>query len=213
MSNKKTKHKQYVNNNNTVESIGTGVVQSLANDFVKAGMSDWWKQVLGTGEFGSNGHQEGDLAEGQELNLSTHNKQPHAERRVSADVAPAIDYRREILDGEKRVVQKENYQIQSQVEQIVIELKRIAASSRELQITFKEVVAEQRVTKPGKYHVNFFEWVLSTIRTARMKIEDSGAWLSVMKSKKGQKQYWNMFKKHGTTFGLSNERVVATQTG
>jgi hypothetical protein len=82
-----------------------------------------------------------------------------------------------------------------------------------LQIEFKEVAIEQRIVNPGKYHTSFFEWVLSAIRIARMKVEDSGAWLSASKGKKAKKDYWQMFKKHGTTFGLSNERVVATQTG
>ena len=99
---------------------------------------------------------------------------------------------------------------------IIIELKRLAASSQELEIEFKDVVMTQNVVKPGKYHQGFFEWVLIVIRNARVRVEDAGAWLSVMHGKKGKKQqqnYWQMFKKHGTTFGLSNERVVATQTG
>jgi hypothetical protein len=55
--------------------------------------------------------------------------------------------------------------------------------------------------------------MLTVIRGARMKVEDSGAWLSTMQGKKGKKNYWAMFKKHGTSFGMSNERQVATQTG
>src|SRR3989344_5698474 len=73
--------------------------------------------------------------------------------------------------------------------------------------------SEQQIVNPGKYHVSFFEWVLLLVRQARMKVEDSSAWLGAFKSKKAKKQYWSMFKKHGTTFGLSNERVVSTQTG
>jgi hypothetical protein len=46
-----------------------------------------------------------------------------------------------------------------------------------------------------------------------MTVEDSGAWLSAMSGKKGKKTYWSEFKKHGTSFGMSNERSVATQTG
>ncbi|HLD02068.1 MAG TPA: DUF5660 family protein, partial [Patescibacteria group bacterium] len=60
---------------------------------------------------------------------------------------------------------------------------------------------------------NFFEWMLSVIRIARMKVEDSGAWMAALSSKKKGKGYWQMFKKHGTTFGMSHERNVSTQTG
>ena len=61
--------------------------------------------------------------------------------------------------------------------------------------------------------MNFFEWMLAVIRAAREKVEDSNAWLGTVKGKGAQRNYWNMFKKHGTTFGLSGERAVATQVG
>ncbi len=86
--------------------------------------------------------------------------------------------------------------------------------SQELEITYKDMAIEQRIVKPGKYHLNFFQFVLSMVRSARMKIEESSAWLSVAKGKNGKKQnYWQMFKKHGTTFGMSSERAIATQAG
>jgi hypothetical protein len=47
-----------------------------------------------------------------------------------------------------------------------------------------------------------------------MKIEDGRAWLETFaKRKKKKLGYWKMYKKHGTTFGLSHERTIATQTG
>ena len=98
----------------------------------------------------------------------------------------------------------------------IADARILAASSKELEIQFKDVVVEQRIVKPGKYHQSFFEWMLIIVKTARMRVEDAGTWLSVMHGKKNKRHsqnYWQMFKKHGTTFGLSNERVVATQTG
>ena len=78
---------------------------------------------------------------------------------------------------------------------------------------FKEVTMETVPAKPGVYHVNFFEWLFSLIKGIREKIEDSCVWLRAFQSKKSKRGYWAMFKKHGTSFGLSSERVVATQTG
>jgi hypothetical protein len=66
----------------------------------------------------------------------------------------------------------------------------------------------------GKYHQNFFEWVLIQIQQARVRVEDSSSWLGAVNKKgQGQKGYGGMFKKHGTNFGMSNQRSVATQTG
>ena len=72
---------------------------------------------------------------------------------------------------------------------------------------------EQTTENTGTYHQNFFEWMLHMIRQAKEKVEDSEAWLNVSKGKGSKKGYWNMFKKHGTSFALSSEQSVATQVG
>lgn len=187
-------------------SIGNGTMQSLATDLVSEGVSDIWKQFLGGGtEKDKKQKTAGDLQEGQDLDLTKH------ENREAG-----IDYKREILYGSEKIASQEYQALSQQIESIVMELKRLTASSQALQIEFKDVVVTQNIIKPGKYHQNFFTWVLIVIQNARMRVEDAGAWLTAMKGKKGKKQqqnYWKMFQKHGTTFGLSNERVVATQTG
>lgn len=193
-------------------SIGDGTMQSLATDLVSEGVSDLWKQFLGGGsEKNKKQKTEGDLTEGQDLDLT------HAKKEKKQDNREAgIDYKREIIHGSERIRSQEYQMLAQQIEMIVVELKKLAAASKELEIEFKDVVVTQNVVNPGKYHQNFFEWVLIVIRSARMRVEDAGAWLMEMKGKKGKKQsqnYWERFKKEGTTFGLSNERVVATQTG
>ncbi len=203
---------QYVDENpvEAIRSIGGGAVKSFATDVVREGAGDFWKQLLGDYE----GHKKpstGDLHEGQDLVL---NKQQETEKHH--DLEPGIDYRREILHGSERTASRESHAVRQQIEMIIVELKRLASSSKELEIQFKDIIVEQRIEKPGKYHQSFFEWMLIVIQSARMRIEDAGAWLQAMHSKKGKKHsqnYWQMFKKHGTTFGLSNERVIATQTG
>ncbi|OGH19488.1 MAG: hypothetical protein A3F31_03535 [Candidatus Levybacteria bacterium RIFCSPHIGHO2_12_FULL_38_12] len=210
---KKTKHKQYVDTNpiEAVRDIGTGIVKST-KDQGKSAFSDLWAQLLGASK---ESHQEsGELAEGQELDLSALSRQKQQEKETkSVDIAPGIDYRREILQGEQRISAENTHTLETQIRQIIVELKRLANSSQILEAEFREITVEQRIEKPGKYHITFFEWMLAMVKAARIKVEDSGAWLSQFESKKKQKQYWQMFKKHGTTFGLSNERVVATQTG
>ncbi len=203
--------KNYVNQNpfESVKDIGKGVAQSVVNDVGKDSVTALWDQLLGTRNYEQG--TSGELMEGQEIDLRNHGKKHKTEQIEAGEIA--INYRREILHGENRTTRENQKEMDVKIQEIIIELKRLAASSQELQVQFKEVTAEQRITKPGKYHVSFFEWVPSVVRSARLKVEDSGAWLAMFKSKKAQKQYWNMFKKHGTTFGLSNERVVATQTG
>lgn len=210
MADKKPKKqtKQYVDPNpiEAIRDIGSGVAQST-QDLAKGMVTDWWEQMLGTGAYSEKSKEKkgGDLQEGQEINLAENKKQTFVE--------PALNYRREILGGEKKIQQESTRVIEMQIREIIVELKKLTSSSKELQVQFKQATVEQLPVNPGKYHINFFEWLLITIKTARMRVEESANWLSMFSSKKKKRQYWSMFKKHGTTFGLSNERVVATQTG
>jgi uncharacterized protein DUF5660 len=134
-----------------------------------------------------------------------------AERTPKAEAA--MHYHQEIATTGERASRAETQQMQHTVEQIKVELSRLVATSQVLKMEFAEVSVEQTTHNVGQYHLNFFEWMLAVIRSAREKVEDSGAWLSTVKGKGTKRGYWGMFKKHGTTFGLSGERAVATQTG
>lgn len=215
-------HTKQLIDKNPIESllgIGGGVVKSMASDVAKGMGSDFWKQVVSVGNEKQKMPEDGgDLVEGQELTLANFaNEQTEMEKKAK-DLGTeagelAVEYKKEILHGALRKERKTTQGIEIKIQEIVAELKRLTTTSKELQIEFKEVAIQQRVINPGKYHVNFFEWVLSIVRHARIKVEDSKAWLAAFQSKKNKREYWTMFKKHGTTFGLSNERIVATQTG
>ncbi len=211
--------KQYINNN-TIESVSLSraVVQSLSKDVVQRGTNDFKEQLFGVtlDEHYRRQKITGDLAEGEEWILKQSIKNdvvPQENNKPKLDIEPGIDYFKEVQSGEKRIIQEDTKQLSRRVEEVLVELQRLISASEELKLEFREVSIEQRIVSPGKYHLNFFEWILSVIRLARLKIEDSGSWLSAFQSKKSKRQYWAMFRKHGTTFGLSNERVVATQTG
>lgn len=197
----KTKVKQFVNDSpiEALRGIGQGVLGSLGSDLGLGMIQGGKDQIVGYKE--EEEEQSGELTEGQEIDL----RKP--------DIDPGIDYRREVLHAEKKIASENQQIITVKIEEIIAELKRLTKSSKVLEVQFRQVTIEQRIINPGKYHVSFFEWVLAIVKSARIRVEDSGSWLALFKSKKAQRQYWNMFKKHGTTFGLSNERVVATQTG
>lgn len=187
------------------------IAKGTSNE-VKAGIHDAWKQLLG-GKEKSKGHaKKGDMKPGEAVNLKQKGHEK-TEGKSKPHIEAGIDYRREIIHETEISERRNNRELETKLQEIVIELKRLASSSKVLQAEFREVTVEQRITKPGKYHVNFFEWVLTVVRSARMRVEDSGAWLSTMKNKKQSKGYWEQFKKKGTSFALSNERNVATQVG
>lgn len=194
-----------------IRDIGASVVESAKNDLARGLVTDLWDQMLGTeiGKENTTRQTSGDLKEGQEITLK---KRPKKEDK-NPQVEAGWDYTGEILHAEKRISQTENRELSARVSEIMIELRKLTSSSKELEAVFREITVEQKPVNPGKYHLNFFEWMLSTIKSARMKIEDSKNWASLFASKKGKKEYWSLFKKHGTSFGLSGERTAATQTG
>lgn len=210
MQNKTSKSKQkYADNSiETLRDMGREVLSDLTVNSAGA----MWEQV--SGSYSEEVATKGDLTEGQELDLSGGQKSNSENKNKFAHIEAGIDYRREILQGSERIIKAQNQEYSAQIQEIIGELKRLVSSSKELENQFKDVtMVNVTAVKAGKYQMNFFKWVLVTVRQARIKVEDSGAWLAMFKKKKGQKQYWAMFKKHGTSFAMSNERMLATQTG
>lgn len=210
---KKSKHQVKNFDQNPVEAfrdLGGAVARSFVKDLGKDIVGDLWDQLLGgqKSEKNQSSKQAGDLSEGQEIDF----KQMAYEKQLR-QVEPGIDYAREIIHAEKRASEKGQHEVKMQIQEILVEIKKLTKTTKELEIEFREVAIVEVPVNPGKYHLNFFEWILSTIANARKRVEDATSWLSVFKSKKDKRQYWSLFKKHGTSFGLSGERIVATQVG
>lgn len=152
---------------------------------------------------------EGELKEGEAVSLNSKQEKPAS--RAEA----AIDYHREIVHSEAIKMNREGQVLSQQLEEIRVELVKIRQASKEMEATFKDVTTETmtRTVKPGKYHVNFFEWMLSTLQSARVRIESGNSWLSALSGKRAAKDYWSLSKTHGTSFSMSGERAVAQQVG
>lgn len=92
--------------------------------------------------------------------------------------------------------------------ELIAIIKTIKQVDFEVQKTVMEIPA-----RPGIYHIRFLERIRRVLKLIREKLEDSRTWLKLSVSKRKQRGYWSMYKKKGTSFGLSGERVVSTQTG
>lgn len=151
------------------------------------------------------GIQSAELKEGQEVDLKKSEKPQVAEAHM--------EYFREVKNADVISENREGHQINQQIEKLRIELKKLTSASKLVERAVKDAAAEQAPVKAGKYHLRFFEFVISVVKDATRKLEDAASFGALFTSKKRQRQYWNMYKKHGTTFGLSGERTTATQTG
>jgi hypothetical protein len=187
--------------------ITTGVVNSVKNDLLENSISSAWKQLLLTNEKvgQKTAAMSGDLQEGEEINFSK------TEKLVSVEAA--IDYKSEVLHFEKKTTQIKEGQLNQRVEQIMLELKQLSKSMQQLETQVKDVDMGMLPQIVGKYHENFFEFILSSLRNARIKIEDSTNWLSAVGKKSSKKGFAANAKQHGTSYTLSADRAVSQQVG
>lgn len=191
------KKKPAYTNNSILESLrdlGSGVGKSVAKDVVGAVASDALTSLFGrpTG---------GDLRPQQPVEVASRERQPYPFPMRKPEVYQPI-----------RPVIHEEVGVKEKLEAVRIELKTLAASIKKFNSQIERAI-EDIPARPGIYHVNFLERLRGIIMTLRQNIEDSGAWLALWTGRKKKKQYWGMYKKHGTSFGLSSERNVATQAG
>lgn len=216
---------QQIARNNLVETLGNQA-SDFGKDFkkqVKQNVSvtphDALNQLAGIDSFASSEtpKHSGELKAGQELSLPKKAAQTehaqlemkHSERK--AHVRAGIDYFAEVTRSSERSNNRENQELRYQINQIMEELMRIyKASNMVVQAEYAGVVMTAAPTTPGKYHINYFSWVLSILQETRRKVEDAGAWLAVSKKKNG---FQAKAAKHGTKYTQSSERQAVTQTG
>ena len=151
---------------------------------------------------------EQELKEGDEISV---NKK--AEVKTKAPSAEHQAYFREIITAPQRTENEDRQQLSAQIEEIRIEIRKLKDASTEMEVVFHEVSTQKTPEKPGKYHLNFYEWVFITIRNAREKMEEVNTLGSMVSNRRKEKQYLAMSKKHGTSFSLNNERAIARQAG
>jgi hypothetical protein len=214
----------YTRINNPVESgrHAQGFSSAFTNeirDNAKALPNDFFSQLLGTGNYErsqTETSQNGaDMAPGQEFNL------PKATKRVELQqqerkpaIAAGNNYHAEIARSSEISSRRESQELKMQIQEITEELKRLLNSSdKVMQMVYADISVASTPTVVGKYHTNFFAFLLLVIQQARQKVEDSGAWLSVAKSKGGKKSYHAQSKKGGTSFTQSMDRSAVTSTG
>lgn len=207
----KKEPKQYIDENPLEALMGMGgdVIKSIKKDVGHDSVFDAWDQFLGVDKSHDDNHSQREMHAGEEIDLDELKGREHAKPHIEA----GHDYHRQIVHASERGASHENQEIEIKLQEILIEIKQLANSSGELKEKVEVITLEQMGEDPGKYHLNFVEQVLTWIRDARMNVEDSLAWFHALRSKKAARQYGAMAKKGGTSFTLSNERTMATQTG
>jgi Domain of unknown function (DUF5660) len=175
------------------DDFGKAVNETVGTN-IKASWTDTWKQILGiSSESSKKDHAKPpeyrkDPKTG-EVVLFNRDHAKSSEKSARSEIRAAIEYHGEMAKSSERASHKESRELDQRVDQIMSELQRLVKSSKLLQLEFAEVTVDQGPVKAGEYHLNFLEWMLIVIKNAREKVEDSGAWLNVVKGKRGKKGF------------------------
>lgn len=216
---KSVKKKTQIFEDSIESKTGGSVKSNLTNLAKDTGKSFWDEWLLGTmkqlpqqaifGVESNHGNQKGkfsgELEEGKEVALAKQEKK-------AAHNSQHQEYFREINNPEQKR-QQEQATIVQKINEILLELKKLTNSASEMKVVHKEIAAEQAPVKAGIYHLNFYEFLLTVLRSARIKLDEGASWKTAFASKKKQRSYGAMAKKHGTSYTLSSERSTVTQTG
>lgn len=191
------KKKQGLRNQDTLleqlRDLGGGTVKTTANDLVGGVASGFINEFLGP--------KRADLKPGETVTLP----------QETVPTRPVT----EVKKPEVIIFTAQEANLAQEVEAFRAELKKTAEELHELNTSVVEVekAVAQTPARVGKYHLAFFARLRAILRLFRQQVNESRMWLEESFNKKRKRQFWSMFKKHGTSFGLSSERAVSQQAG
>ncbi len=123
-----------------------------------------------------------------------------------------------VNESESKELARTKQTMQQQVEALLRELRaeaaKIQAQTADLTGEARNLSVSSTPNNLGQYHVNFFEYVISSLKDIRRKVNESRMWLNLWTRKKQQRGYWQQFKKKGgMEWAMNEERALATSNG
>lgn len=205
----KKERKNFVNQNpfESLMEVTRGVKKSLVEDLGKDGIYEAEGQILKPTESHARKHG-GDLHAGEEIDFTS-----HVEGKTEAVTAMGHEFAAEILHAGTKADREISHELQVKYNEILLELRALGESSKELKAEVEVLTIEQTTEEIGIYHVSFVEGLLIKLREIRESVDDGLAWFKALRSKNAARGYKAMAKSGGTSFTQSNERSLATQSG
>jgi len=123
-----------------------------------------------------------------------------------------ITLERRLLQEEKTISAQKSNELKVRLQALMQEVLALAKSTQNLGERV-EVATMQAPAQPGIYHLVFFEKLLEFIRNFRKNIEDASVWLHTFNKRAEKKNFWAIYKKHGSSFLLSGEHYLTRSAG
>jgi len=209
MTDSKKKLQQIITRQNVLESLkdlGSGTA-TQAGDLLKDTSEDFFKELLGLSK--PKIKRSGELTAGESVQMTEVMSGKDAENQK---LKSQISLERRLSVEEQTVSQKKSNELRVQLQALMQEVQKVAVSTQNLaEVTQVAMVAAP--VEPGIYHIMFFQNVLEFLQSFRKKIDLAATWLQSSNKRAEKKNYWNMYKKKGSSFLLSPEHYLQRSAG
>ena len=205
----KGKGQKIITQRNVLESLkdlGTGTAKTVKKDLLEASGEDFFRQLLGTK---AEKKYTGEITPGEALEL---NEVYSGKRQENEKLRGQIELERRLREEEKSRIQEKGNELKIQLHALMQEVYELAKTTQGLGHEV-EVASMQAPVNPGVYHVIFFEKLLEFMKSFRKKIEDAQIWLHASNKRAEKKNFWSIYKKHGSKFLLSPDHYLQRSAG
>jgi len=205
----KKKTSQLITRQNVLESLKDlgGGATNQAGDLLKGTSEDFLKELLGLSR--PKVKRSGEIGPGESLQM---NEVMSGKEEENKHLRAQISLERQLSADEKRVSQEKSGELKVQLQALMQEVQKVAASTQNLaEVT--QVTMMTAPVEPGVYHITFFQNVLEFLQSFRKRIDYAATWLQSSNKRAEKKNYWSMYKKKGSSFLLSPDHYLQRSAG
>ncbi len=186
--------------------MGAFAGRSLKNDLIEDSAENLLRQLSGTEP---QKKYSGELTPGRFLEIEEVLSGKEAETQ---QLRAKLELEKKLREEEKRRIEEKGEELKLRLHALIQEVYQLAKTTQGLGQEVKTASFEAPVN-PGVYHLIFFEKLLEFIRSFRKKIEEASIWLRATNKRAEKKNFWGVYKKHGSKFLLAPDHYLQRSAG
>lgn len=190
----------------SIKDLGLGASDQVKN-LVKDTSEDFFRELLGLQS--QKIKRSGELLPGKSVNMGDIlNGKEDKDQKTRKQ----FSFENTVLKEESRISREKTSELKMQLQSIMEEVKEVAESTQGLAEATKAAALSAPI-EPGIYHIRFFQNLLEFLKSFRKRIDLAATWLNSSNKRAEKKNYWNMYKKKGSSFLLSPEHYSQRSAG
>ena len=190
----------------TLKNVTASTGQSLKRDLLGETSEEFFRQLMGNK---SEKKYSGEIGAGESLEVDeVFSGKAEENKRLKGQ----LFLEKSLREEERSRMERKSNELKVQLHAIMQEVGILAQTTQGLGQEV-EIASMQATVNPGVYHVIFFEKLLEFIKSFRRKIEDSSVWLHSSNKRAMKKNYWSLYKQHGSKFLLSPDHYLQRSAG